>query len=81
MRPDGQRFTHRRPLPIPEESDQVGKLEALGMSFGGQPLLERTVGEIVSALGFAKAGRETAVRSARIAEDGENLPETFAEVR
>lgn len=40
-------------VPSPKNQIVVGKLEAFGMRFGGRPLLERTVREILDALGTA----------------------------
>ena len=47
----GSRSTIRGAAPTPKNQIEVAKLRALGMEFGGRPLLERTVREILDATG------------------------------
>ena len=49
----GSRSTILGEPPKPKNQIQVGKLEALGMRFGGRPLLEKTVREILEATASA----------------------------
>ncbi len=47
----GSRSEIRGEAPSPKHQIVTEKLQALGMRFGGQPLLERTIREIVQAAG------------------------------
>ena len=41
----------------PRHQIETGKLQGLGMTFGGEPLLRKTIGELVGAIAAAEGGR------------------------
>src|SRR5207249_2269983 len=47
----GSRSTIHGTRPAPKHQIEIGKLQAQGMAFGGRPLLEQTVRQILEASG------------------------------
>ena len=54
----GSRCMIRGSAPVPKHQIETGKIRALGMEFGGKPLLEQTIREILESIARPRSSRE-----------------------